>query len=210
MRWRPCACRMSCASNRSSRIGERRNPRGGFGTRCGWTADCDAAHRLRNRLAQWAPVLSAQVVLESSGGWTDLDSSTGFLLPDGSVFNPDASLIRLERWQALSPSERRPPWNSAVQWGQEKPQVLIHAVGSGFNLIEAIDTRLPHQLARIPLDPAHSAARIAGQFERALSTLLTLSHQPRRDQVNHQGGPFKRISAASALGHWLPPLQRTI
>ena len=30
------------------------------------------------------------------------DSSGGFLLPDGSVRSPDASLVRLERWQALS------------------------------------------------------------------------------------------------------------
>ena len=35
-----------------------------------------------------------------SGGWKAFDSSTGFRLPDGSVFCPDASLIRLERWQA--------------------------------------------------------------------------------------------------------------
>jgi Uma2 family endonuclease len=42
-----------------------------------------------------------------SGGWKAFDSSTGFRLPDGSVFSPDASLIRLERWQALSPEQRR-------------------------------------------------------------------------------------------------------
>jgi len=35
------------------------------------------------------------------------DSSTGFRLPDGSVLSPDASLVRLDRWQALSPQERR-------------------------------------------------------------------------------------------------------
>ncbi len=34
------------------------------------------------------------------------DSSTGFLLPDGSIRSPDASLVRLERWQALSEAER--------------------------------------------------------------------------------------------------------
>ncbi len=34
------------------------------------------------------------------------DSSAGFLLPDGSVPSPDASLVRLERWQALSEAER--------------------------------------------------------------------------------------------------------
>jgi Uma2 family endonuclease len=42
-----------------------------------------------------------------AGAWKTFDSSTGFRLPDGSVFSPDASLLRLERWQALSPEERR-------------------------------------------------------------------------------------------------------
>ena len=35
------------------------------------------------------------------------DSSSGFRLPDGSVLSPDASLLRLERWIALTPEQRR-------------------------------------------------------------------------------------------------------
>jgi Uma2 family endonuclease len=35
------------------------------------------------------------------------DSSGGFRLPDGSVRSPDAAVVRLERWLALSPEERR-------------------------------------------------------------------------------------------------------
>jgi Uma2 family endonuclease len=35
------------------------------------------------------------------------DSSTGFRLSDGSVFSPDAAAVRQERWQALSPEQRR-------------------------------------------------------------------------------------------------------
>jgi Uma2 family endonuclease len=35
------------------------------------------------------------------------DSSGGFRLPDGSVRSPDASVVRLERWEALSQAERR-------------------------------------------------------------------------------------------------------
>ncbi|MFM7169417.1 MAG: Uma2 family endonuclease [Cyanobium sp.] len=35
------------------------------------------------------------------------DSSTGFQLPDGAVVSPDAALVRLERWQALAPEQRR-------------------------------------------------------------------------------------------------------
>ncbi len=35
------------------------------------------------------------------------DSSTGFLLADGSVLSPDAALVLEERWQALNPEQRR-------------------------------------------------------------------------------------------------------
>jgi Uma2 family endonuclease len=54
--------------------------------------------RLAFQLEAWARV---------SGGWCVFDSSTGFLLPDGSVLSPDASAVRLERWQALNPHERQ-------------------------------------------------------------------------------------------------------
>ena len=35
------------------------------------------------------------------------DSSTGFRLPDDSVLSPDASLVALDRWQALTAEQRR-------------------------------------------------------------------------------------------------------
>ncbi|MFM7733589.1 MAG: Uma2 family endonuclease [Cyanobium sp.] len=54
--------------------------------------------RLEMRLLLWA---------DQQGGWKVFGSSTGFRLPDGSVLSPDASLVRLDRWQALSPEERR-------------------------------------------------------------------------------------------------------
>jgi len=40
-----------------------------------------------------------------TGGWRAFDSSTGFRLPDNSVLSPDASLVALDRWQALSDAE---------------------------------------------------------------------------------------------------------
>ena len=43
----------------------------------------------------------------AAGGWKVFDSSTGFRLPDNSVFSPDVSLVELDRWQALSEAERR-------------------------------------------------------------------------------------------------------
>ena len=48
------------------------------------------------------------LALRSSGLALKLfDSSSGFCLPDGSVLSPDAALVRLERWEALTPVERR-------------------------------------------------------------------------------------------------------
>jgi Uma2 family endonuclease len=35
------------------------------------------------------------------------DSSTGFTLPNGAIRSPDASWVALERWQALTPLQRR-------------------------------------------------------------------------------------------------------
>ncbi len=52
---------------------------------------------LLSQLQTWA---------RSSGSSKGFDSSTGFLLPDGSVRSPDASVVRLERWQALSDAQR--------------------------------------------------------------------------------------------------------
>ena len=50
---------------------------------------------------------SLQIWARSQGGWMVFHSSTGFRLPDGSVLSPDASVVRLERWQALSAEQRR-------------------------------------------------------------------------------------------------------
>jgi Uma2 family endonuclease len=48
-----------------------------------------------------------QVFARISRSWKVFDSSTGFHLPDGSVLSPDASLVHLPRWQALTPEQRR-------------------------------------------------------------------------------------------------------
>jgi Uma2 family endonuclease len=54
--------------------------------------------RLLTRLQTWADL---------RGCWDVFDSSTGFRLADGSVLSPDAAVVRRERWQALSPEQRR-------------------------------------------------------------------------------------------------------
>ena len=48
-----------------------------------------------------------QAWARATGSWKAFDSSTGFRLPDDSVLSPDASLVRLERWQVLTPQQRR-------------------------------------------------------------------------------------------------------
>jgi Uma2 family endonuclease len=53
---------------------------------------------LAYQLGSWA---------RSQGGWKVFDSSGGFRLPDGSVLSPDASVVRDDRWQALTPEQRR-------------------------------------------------------------------------------------------------------
>jgi Uma2 family endonuclease len=55
---------------------------------------------LGQRLLAWADV-------PYNGTWIAFDSSTGFQLADGSVLSPDLSLLRRERWQTLSPQQRR-------------------------------------------------------------------------------------------------------
>ena len=58
------------------------------------------ALRLGQRLLSWADGPGA-------GAWIAFDSSTGFRLADGSVLSPDLSLLRMERWQALTAEQRR-------------------------------------------------------------------------------------------------------
>jgi len=54
--------------------------------------------RLLARLQTWADLKAC---------WEVFDSSTGFRLADGSVLSPDAAVVRRERWQTLTPEQRR-------------------------------------------------------------------------------------------------------
>jgi Uma2 family endonuclease len=64
------------------------------------------------------------------------DSSTGFLLPDGSVRSPDASVVRLDRWQALSEAEREgfaplcPDLVVELASSSDQPQALRHKMAA--------------------------------------------------------------------------------
>jgi len=48
-----------------------------------------------------------QVFCKRHKDWRLFDSSGGFRLPDGSVLSPDAALVLEDRWQTLSPEQRR-------------------------------------------------------------------------------------------------------
>ena len=63
------------------------------GSETGWRSA-----RITVRLGVWA---------ERDGSGLVFDSSTGFTLPDGSKRSPDAAWIRLERWEALTATERQ-------------------------------------------------------------------------------------------------------
>src|SRR3990172_1988537 len=43
---------------------------------------------------------------EADGGGFAFGPSTGFRLPDGSLLSPDASWVRRDRWEALSPEQQ--------------------------------------------------------------------------------------------------------
>ena len=53
--------------------------------------------RISQQLANWA---------DQSGTGEAFDSSTGFTLPNGATRSPDASWIKLDRWNALSDEQK--------------------------------------------------------------------------------------------------------
>ncbi|MGA7501843.1 MAG: Uma2 family endonuclease [Isosphaeraceae bacterium] len=54
--------------------------------------------KLTTRLGVWA---------EADGCGEHFDSSTGFRLPNGATKSPDASWVRKERWNALTPEQKK-------------------------------------------------------------------------------------------------------
>ncbi len=66
------------------------------------------------RLQVEKQVIATADLTQRLGNWTDednrevsFDSSTGFKLPNGAKRSPDTSCVRLERWEALTPEQRR-------------------------------------------------------------------------------------------------------
>lgn len=134
--------------------------------------------RLLTLLQAWA---------DRQGGWTVFDSSTGFRLADGSVLSPDASAVRLERWQALSAQQRRgfPPLC---------PDLVVELVG-----------------------PSDDGPRGAEALRRKLTAYLAngaqlgwlLFPEPRAVEIWRPGAEPERLEPAAVLegGDLLPGLR---
>jgi Uma2 family endonuclease len=128
--------------------------------------------RLLLRLMAWA---------ERAGGWLCFDSSTGFLLPDGSVLSPDASLVTLQRWQALTPEQRRgfPPLCpdlvvELASSSDQGPRGLTalrqkmnnyQANGAQLEEIEAVNAELPFRGGVPPLPGVEAAVESTSDSE---------------------------------------------
>lgn len=84
-----------------------------------------------------------------TGSGVVLDSSTGFRLPDGALFSPDATWIAGERWRALAPADREgfPPLcpdavfevRSATDKLSDLEQKLAHYCANGARVAVLID-----------------------------------------------------------------------
>ncbi len=62
----------------------------------GETSNCNA--RLTQRLMNWADTNELGIAFDSNGG---------FILPNGANRSPDASWVKIERWEALTPEQRQ-------------------------------------------------------------------------------------------------------
>ena len=125
-------------------------------------------------------------------GGVVLDSSTGFRLPDGALLSPDASWVRRDRWDALTPEQRK-------RFGPLCPDVVFEIRSESNTLVDLREkTRayltngdtwssslsakrlFPHRvLVHKPLDDRESQARPGRDIDRAVGVDL----HPRIDDI---------------------------
>jgi Uma2 family endonuclease len=134
-----------------------------------------------------------QVWALSRGGWKVFDSSGGFRLADGSVLSPDAAVVRLERWQALTPEQRRgfPPLC---------PDLVVELVSPSDEGARGSEAR---------------RRKMAGYLANGVQLGWLLFAEQRAVEIWQPGADptapvvMERIEAAEALegGEWLPGLR---
>jgi Uma2 family endonuclease len=157
--------------------------------------------RLLFRLQAWA---------ERRGGWEVFDSSGGFRLPDGSVLSPDTAIVRLERWQALTPEQRR-------GFPTLCPD-LVHRPGGGNLVVELVSPSVAAGFSEGVEGPRGSEAlrrKMAAYLANGAQLGWLLFPQQRAVEIwQPRAGPaapvvMERIEAAEALegGELLPGLR---
>jgi Uma2 family endonuclease len=108
------------------------------------------------------------------------DSSTGFRLPDGALLSPDASWVRRDRWDALTPEQRK-------SFGPFCPDIVFEIRSESNTLVDL------REKARAYLSNGAQIAVLIDPSERTVE-----AYRPGKEPEVH------RSAKAVALGPELP------
>ena len=127
-------------------------------------------------------IFQLKAFAKRSQGWKVFDSSTGFRLPDGAVFSPDAALVALERWNRLTSEERR-------TFAPLCPDLVVELASSSDNGPRSL-AALRHKMGRYQANGARLGWLLLPE-ERAVEIWMAGSDAPQRLQnpAHLEGGP---------------------
>jgi Uma2 family endonuclease len=118
-------------------------------------------------------IFQLKAFARQSQSWKVFDSSTGFRLPDGAVFSPDAALIALERWNRLTSEERR-------TFAPLCPDLVVELASSSDNGPRSL-AALRHKMGRYQANGARLGWLLLPE-ERAVEIWMAGSDAPQRLQ----------------------------